>query len=722
MAEAMRSGSGVDIDKLEADFQADPGNFVPLARAYLERKLAHQAVRACKRGLKSNPNAPSGLLALGMAYYQAYDDQNAEAVLKKVLRGSPETAVAHRTLGEIFLDRGQDQKAIAELMRALEIEPGDRHTRALLESLEEKLPALKGPDGQPKDYWLPRQHPIVQDPPKPLWHTLGQILAVAIVVIGVVFWYRHVVDIRVKVDGHVKKALTAIPRDNFDDLIEAEKELMAAYALDDSEEKVIVRLSSVRSNLWLNHAQADRMEQLKKHLAWMEGEELPNPERFALKALMMIHENKTEEAEKFLTEIIERAIKKKDIFLDASVFGMRGKARLLRGNIKEGREDYSRAARFSGDSPHYQGEFADVYLREGNLPRAIKYFKDAKRANPAHAVSNLRQAYAYIQLGKDFEQAKKVLDEYLDPERHPDAEFSPPVNGLRYLVQAELALATNNVPDANTWLRKSLAAYDNSAEAHNLAGRLAALNKDAAKANAEFAKALQIDPHLPKVYFDRAESLFQLGEKSQAIEKIREFERALQPTVAYHVKAGDLYLRMDDLQAAMNEFQKAVKVDELSPDARFNVARCYQAMGAKLGDDKDKKEQKLAFYNDARQWYEDTIMLPGGERGDVYHMMGRIYLDSEDPNNALDKLAKAAMMMQKAREPGTKVAFVYDDIARVFKYLGGPEGEKQEQIYLFKAKGLREGKTLEEVEKEALEQAKKEKPKSKKRKRRRRRR
>ena len=194
-----------------------------------------------------------------------------------------------------------------------------------------------------------------------------------------------------------------------------------------------------------------------------------------------------------------------------------------------------------------------MYLREGVLTRAIKYFKDAKRANPAHAVSNLKQAYALIQLGKDFEQAKKVLDEYLDTERHPDAEFSPPVNGLRYLVRAEYALATDNVPDANTWLRKSLAAYDDSAEAHNLAGRLAALNKDVAKANAEFAKALQLDPHRPKVYFDRSESLFQLGEKTQAIEKIREFERALEPTVAYHVKAGDLYLRMDDLQAAVYE-------------------------------------------------------------------------------------------------------------------------------------------------------------------------
>ena len=80
------------------------------------------------------------------------------------------------------------------------------------------------------------------------------------------------------------------------------------------------------------------------------------------------------------------------------------------------------------------------------------------------------------------------------------------------------------------------------------------------------------------------------------------------------------------------------------------------------------------------------------------------------------------MMMQKAGEPGSKIAAVFEDVARVFKYLGGTEGEKQEKIYLMKAKGLREGKTLEEVEKEAQEQAKREAKKKRRRRRGRRRR
>jgi tetratricopeptide (TPR) repeat protein len=722
MVEAKNISSGVDIDKLEADFQADPGNFVPLARAFLERKLPQQAIRACKRGLRSNPNAPSGLLALGMAYYQAYDDQNAESVLKKVLRSSPDSAVAHRSLGEIYLDRGQDQKAIAELMRSIEIEPGDRHTRALLESLEEKVPDLKGPDGQPKDYWLPRQLSATKDAPKPLWHTLMQVLVVAAIMVAVIFWYRHHVKIRVQITEHIKAAMALIPRDNFDDLLEAEKSLEAAYALNSDDEKTIVRLAAVGATLWKYHDQNDRKENLKKYLAWMDEEELPNPERFALKALLMVEEGKVQEADKFLTETIERAIKEKDIFLDASIFGARGMAKLQLGQVKECREDFSRAARFSGDSPHYQAAFAEVYLREGNLPRALKYFKDALRQNPAHTFSNLRRAYAFIQSGKGFENAKKILDEFLDGDRHPEKEFSPPMRGMLYLVRAEYALATDNVPDANTWLRKSLETYDKSAEAHNLAGRLAALNKDASKSNAEFGKALQLDPRLPKVYFDRSESMYLLDDKTGAIDKLKEFERHLKPTVAYHIKKGDLYLRNDDLQAALNEFQLAVKVDELSPEARFHVGRCYQAMGDKLGEGKEKLEQKLAFFNDARKWYEESMMLPGGERPEVYRNMGRIYLASEDPNNAMDKLAKAVLMMQKAGERNTKIALVYEDIARVFDYLGGPEGERQAQVYRFKKEGLLKGMTLEEVEKAAAEKIKKDKASKKKRKKRRRRR
>jgi len=168
----------------------------------------------------------------------------------------------------------------------------------------------------------------------------------------------------------------------------------------------------------------------------------------------------------------------------------------------------------------------------------------------------------------------------------------------------------------------------------------------------------------------------------------------------------------------MNEFQKAVKVDELSPDARFHVALCYQKMGMAVGDAKENKEEKLNLFNQARQWYEDTILLPGGETADVYHMMGRIYLASENPDNALDNLGKATLMMQKAGEPSAKISKVYEDISKVFAYLGGPEGERQEKVYLAKAKALREGKTLEQVEQEFAEQEKKQK-KSRRRRRRR---
>ena len=217
--------------------------------------------------------------------------------------------MAHRSLGEIYLDRGQDQKAITELMRAIEIEPGDRHTRALLESLEEKIPDLKSSDGQPKEYWLPRQLSTTRDTPRPLWHTVMQILVVAGIMVAVIFWYRHHIKIRVQISDHIKTAMALIPRDNFDDLLEAEKSLEAAYALNEDEEKTIVRLAAVGANLWKYHNQDDRKEKLQKYLAWMEEEQLPNPERFALKALMMIEEGKAQEADDYLTKIIERAIK-----------------------------------------------------------------------------------------------------------------------------------------------------------------------------------------------------------------------------------------------------------------------------------------------------------------------------------------------------------------------------------------------------------------------------
>ena len=190
---------------------------------------------------------------------------------------------------------------------------------------------------------------------------------------------------------------------------------------------------------------------------------------------------------------------------------------------------------------------------------------------------------------------------------------------------------------------------------------------------------------------------------------MKDFERFLKPTVAYHVTKGNLLLRMDDLQAAMNEFQSSVKVDELDPSARYHVALCHQTMADKIPDTKEKKDERLAKYNEARQWYEDTIILPGGERWEVYHQMCKVYLATETPDNALDNCAKAIMMALKAGEPPKKVAGIYGSIAKIFNYLGGPKGEEKEKEYLTKQKALLEGKTVEEVEKEWQEKQKKEK-------------
>jgi tetratricopeptide (TPR) repeat protein len=709
----------MDVDKLEADFQADPSKFVSLVRAYLERKLALQAIEVCKKGLKSNPGTPDGFLALGMAYYHNYDDRRAVIALKRALRTSPDSSVAHRTLGEIFLDRGQDQKAVAELMQAFEAEPRDPHTRALLQSMEEKVP--QSADGLPEEYWVPRQSSIAREPPKPFWHTILQVGVVAGLMVAFLIWYNHYVDIRVQVSDHVKAATRAIPADNYDDLLKAEKELNAALALKPTDEKAVVTQASVLSLLWQNHDLQDRLAKLKQYQQWMEEEDLPNSERFAVKALLEINEGKAGDAVKYLTETIERGMDKQDIFLNATIFGVRARANLELGNIKEAREDYSRAARFSGDSPRYEAAFANVYLREGQLPRAIRYFYQAKKKNPSHVFSNLRLAYSLIQQGKRFKDAKLIIDEFENRQKHPEAEFSKPLTGLLHLVRAEYELGTDNIPEANNWLRKSLEAYEGSAEAHGLAGRLAALNKDEAKTRNSFARALQLDPRLPKTYFDRAKSLFFLDKKTEAINSLKDFERHLKPTVAYHVTKGNLLMQMDDLQAAMNEFQSAVKVDELDPDARFHVALCHQAMADKIPDTKDKKDERLAKYNEARSWYEDTIILPGGERWEVYHQMCQVYLSTENPDNALDNCAKAIMMSQKAGESPKKVAPIYGTIAGVFKYLGGPKGEEKEKEYLTKQRALLEGKTVEEVEKEWQEQQKKDKKKPKRRKRRRRR-
>ncbi len=733
-----------DIDKLEADFKADPSKFVPLAKAYMERALPIQAIQVCKEGLKRSPQVPDGHLALAMAYYHNYDDGHAEAELKKVIKASSDNAVAHRTLGEIFLERKQEQKAVGELMRALELDPGDSHTRSLLESIGEKVPGLKSNNGHGTITWLPRQIHDTKVPPKPLWKAVAQVAIVAVLMVALIIWYNHHVKIITTIRKDIKQASELIPRDNFDDLTVAEGWLKKARALDDDNERAIVQLSQVQFRLLSQHAQTDRKNTLQQHLKFFEDEGLQVSERYATQGYLMVMDGKAEQAVTMLDGVVKRAIEKKDIFLNAEVFGARALAQLALGHLKEAREDFSRAAKFSPMSPHYQALFADVYLREGNIGRALRYFRDALKKNKDHVYSNLRYAFSLIQTGKHLEKSKKIIDDLMDRDKHTEKEFSPPMMSMLYQVKGEYALTSPLLPEGNTgkagaddkksakdmgpaeamkWADKAIAAWDSNAEAWNLKGRIAAMQNDAAAAASAFAKALQLDPHLPKIYFDRAESTFAMGQKQEAVDQLKEFERALKPTVAYYVKRGDLLMRMDKLDDAQKEFKQAITVDELDPKGRFWLAKSYQAMGDKIAlDDKEHKSDKLELYNKAREEYENAIMLPGGESPEVYRQMGLIYLASEDFENALDKLAKAIMMMTKAGDPPAKIADVYTDISKIFKEMGGEEGQKQEQEYLMKAEGLRQGKTVDEVEKEWQEKQKAEKKKKSKKRRRRRRR
>ncbi len=743
MAEA-KNNDIQDIDKLEAEFKADPSKFVPLAKAYMERALPVQAIQVCKDGLKRSPQIPDGQLALAMAYYHNYDDGHAEVELKKFLKSSSDNAVAHRTLGEIFLERKQEQKAIGELMRALELDPSDTHTRSLLQSLGEKLPPLKTDNGHGKITWLPRQIHDTRVPPRPLWRAVAQVVVVGIIMALFIVWYYHHVEIITTIRKDIKEASKLIPRDNFDDLNGAEAWLDKVLALDDDNPGAIIRLSQIDFRLMSQHDQSDKKALLQQHLKFFEDEELQVSERYATKGYLMLIDGKAEQAVKMLSDVVKRAIEKKDIFLNAEVFGARGLAHLALGNMKEAREDFSRAAKFSPMSPHYQALFANVYLREGNLGRALRYFRDALKKNPDHIFSNIRYAHTRIQTGKNLEKAKKILDNLMDKDKHQEKEFSPPMLSMLYQVRGEYDLLFPTYPElfpaaraqdanqmskaqsigsAKQWADKAIATWGSNAEAWDLKGRIAAIQKDATAAANAFAKALQLDPRLPKIYFDRAESTFAMGQKQEAVDKLKEFERSLKPTVAYHVKRGDLLMRMDKLDEAQKEFQAAITVDELDPKGRFWLAKAYQAMGDKISlDDKEHKADKLEFYNKAREEYENAIMLPGGETPEVYRQMGLIYLASEDFENALDKLAKAVMMMTKAGDPPGKIADVYTDISKIFKEMGGEEGQKQEQEYLMKAAGLRQGKTVDEVEKEWQAKQKAEQKKKKKRRRRRRRR
>jgi tetratricopeptide (TPR) repeat protein len=113
------------ISELEARVSKAPGNiaFARLADHYRSQGHVDNAITLCEKGVKQNPDYPTGHLLLGRCYYEKERVEEAIAEFMAVLELDRKNVFALKIMGDICAQKGQNTQAAQYYKRASDYDP-----------------------------------------------------------------------------------------------------------------------------------------------------------------------------------------------------------------------------------------------------------------------------------------------------------------------------------------------------------------------------------------------------------------------------------------------------------------------------------------------------------------------------------------------------------------------------------------------------------------------
>jgi tetratricopeptide (TPR) repeat protein len=128
---------------------------------------------------------------------------------------------------------------------------------------------------------------------------------------------------------------------------------------------------------------------------------------------------------------------------------------------------------------------------------------------------------------------------------------------------------------------------------YNLLGRLSEMSKDPVKAEANYRKAIEINPNIPELYV----SLAGFYVRAKTIDKaIGGYNAAIQKdpnSLSAHMGLGMIYDSQKNYEKAKEYYQKALKINPKFPPAANNLAYLYAEQGENI-------DQALNLAQDAK--------------------------------------------------------------------------------------------------------------------------
>ena len=271
---------------------------------------------------------------------------------------------------------------------------------------------------------------------------------------------------------------------------------------------------------------------------------------YSREGMDFMQSGKYEEAEKSFRKSIEL---NPDYALSHEGLGM---ILLSKGELNEAQIELETALKLDPERTSAHLNLGIIYLNRNENDRAQKSFETAIKLNPD--IADAHEGLGLVLLSKgDFDGAQTKFETVikLDPER-----ASAHLNlGVVYLNRKELDKAQTKFETASKL-------DPEFADAHHRLGIIHMMKKEYDKAEGAFRTAYRTDPNNPNVCFMLGRVL-SINNRTipEAISMYNKSLSLAPSNTQGYIELGNLYLRIGNKERAINEFEKALK---LNPDAK----------------------------------------------------------------------------------------------------------------------------------------------------------
>ena len=201
---------------------------------------------------------------------------------------------------------------------------------------------------------------------------------------------------------------------------------------------------------------------------------------------------------------------------------------------------------------------------------------------------------------------------------------SPKDKAGRFFVRANEALNERQPEKAINFYSEALAIDTGFVEAYNNRGIAYDRRKEYKEAIRDFSKAIALDSNFLPAYFNRAESNFDLGLYNQTLADLSFLEQYWEDSAKVPLLKGVACFQMADHKRALENFEKAAKLNPENPEIYTNMAIVNLWL--------DKPEAGIEMAKKALDLEKDMSA--------AYDVLGMLYAINEDIR-AFDAFEKA---------------------------------------------------------------------------------